>query len=95
MPTYNYECEECGFEFEKFQGIKEEKIKQCPKCQGKVRRIITGGSGVIFKGSGFYVTDYKKKETGSKKAAEKVESTSESTNKHDCKNCPHKTSGDK
>ena len=59
MPTYEYECEKCGITFEKFQGIKEEPIKKCPECGGKVRRLISAGAGVIFKGSGFYATDYR------------------------------------
>ncbi|MEO0184400.1 MAG: FmdB family zinc ribbon protein [candidate division WOR-3 bacterium] len=60
MPTYEYECDNCRFRFELFQGIKDEKIKSCPKCGSSVRRLISGGAGLIFKGSGFYITDYKK-----------------------------------
>ena len=60
MPTYEYECTKCNYRFEEFQGITEAPLKVCPKCKGKLRRLITGGAGVIFKGSGFYVTDYKK-----------------------------------
>ena len=59
MPTYEYKCDECGHEFEAFQSIKDEPIKVCPVCNAKVHRIINGGAGVIFKGSGFYITDYK------------------------------------
>lgn len=61
MPTYEYECEKCKKVFDLFQSIKDEPIKKCPKCGGKVHRLIGGGSGIIFKGSGFYETDYKKK----------------------------------
>lgn len=72
MPTYEYECEKCGHRFELFQSMSEEPRKRCPKCRGKVRRLIGTGAGMIFKGSGFYVTDYrsesykeqKKKESG-------------------------------
>ena len=59
MPTYEYKCNECEHEFEAFQMITEEPVKICPTCGGKVRRIISGGIGLIFKGSGFYITDYK------------------------------------
>ncbi|MDH5185578.1 MAG: zinc ribbon domain-containing protein [candidate division WOR-3 bacterium] len=61
MPTYEYQCNECGHHFELFQPITDSPVKSCPVCQGKVRRLISGGSGLIFKGSGFYITDYKKK----------------------------------
>ena len=61
MPTYEYRCRECGFKFEEFQSIVSEPIRVCPKCNGKVERLINGGIGLIFKGSGFYETDYKNK----------------------------------
>ncbi len=59
MPTYEYECLKCGHEFEEFQSIKDEPRKRCPKCRGKVQRKIGTGAGIIFKGSGFYATDYR------------------------------------
>ena len=59
MPTYEYECEKCGTTFERFQSIKEKPVEKCPKCGGPVRRLIGAGAGVIFKGSGFYATDYR------------------------------------
>ena len=59
MPTYEYLCEECGYRFERFQNMSEEPVKVCPRCGQKVRRLIEGGVGFIFKGSGFYATDYK------------------------------------
>lgn len=59
MPTYNYECKKCGYKFEKFQGITEDAVKICEKCNGEVRRLISSGAGIIFKGNGFYQTDYK------------------------------------
>jgi putative FmdB family regulatory protein len=60
MPTYEYECEACGHKFEKFQSITADPIKKCPKCgKKKVRRLIGTGAGLIFKGSGFYITDYR------------------------------------
>jgi len=64
MPTYVYECERCGHRFEVLQGISDPPKRRCPKCRGKVKRVITSGGGLIFKGSGFYITDYKRKETG-------------------------------
>jgi putative FmdB family regulatory protein len=60
MPTYDYECRKCGHTFEAFQGINDKPLSKCPKCQGALKRLIGGGLGVIFKGSGFYTTDYKK-----------------------------------
>lgn len=60
MPTYEYKCEKCGFDFEVFQQINADPLKKCPKCKGKVKKVISGGAGLIFKGSGFYVNDYKK-----------------------------------
>ncbi|RKY77010.1 zinc ribbon domain-containing protein [candidate division KSB1 bacterium] len=61
MPTYEYECKKCGYRFTKFQSIKAKPVSKCPKCSGPVKRLISGGSGIIFKGSGFYETDYKRK----------------------------------
>ena len=57
MPTYEYECRSCGHTFEAFQSINDKPLSRCPKCKSAVRRIINGGMGVIFKGSGFYSTD--------------------------------------
>lgn len=62
MPTYGYICDACGHEFERFQSMKEKSVRKCPECEKpKVRRLITGGAGVLFKGSGFYQTDYRSK----------------------------------
>ncbi len=52
MPTYEYECERCGVRFDRFQGITEKPITECPECHGNVHRLISGGAGFIFKGSG-------------------------------------------
>ena len=68
MPTYEYECRKCGHEFELFQSITAVPLKKCPKCRGGVRRKIGSGAGVIFKGSGFYSTDYRSE--GYRKAAQ-------------------------
>ena len=76
MPTYDYECQNCGHLFEYFQSINDEALKECPVCGKEVKRLIAGGLGVIFKGSGFYVNDSKKKTQPSseKPAAAKSES---------------------
>ena len=75
MPTYEYECQKCGHHFELFQSITAEPVKDCPKCQGPVQKLISGGGGLLFKGSGFYTTDYRSSEYKSKT---KQESQSES-----------------
>lgn len=61
MPTYQYECQRCGKIFEQFQKISDPPLKICPKksCKGRVKRMIGTGAGIIFKGSGFYTTDYR------------------------------------
>ena len=59
MPTYEYQCDGCGNRFEAFQGIKDSPLSKCPQCGGNLKRLIGAGMGIIFKGSGFYITDYK------------------------------------
>ena len=59
MPTYDYECRACGHRFEEFQSITEPPLTECPSCGGEVRRLIGTGAGILFKGSGFYQTDYR------------------------------------
>lgn len=63
MPTYEYQCKKCGHRFSEFQRIVDPPIKNCPKCRRRncVEQLISGGSGLIFKGTGFYITDYKNK----------------------------------
>ncbi|MEI6788095.1 MAG: FmdB family zinc ribbon protein [bacterium] len=58
MPTYEYECKKCGH-FEVFQNINDAKLKRCPTCKKAVKRLMGAGAGIIFKGSGFYQTDYR------------------------------------
>ena len=65
MPTYEYACQKCGHQFEQFQSIKDEPLATCPKCKKRaLKRLVGGGAGLIFKGSGFYITDYRKKGHG-------------------------------
>jgi len=82
VPTYDYQCGKCGYEFEKFQSMTAPVLKKCPKCgKSSLKRLIGTGAGVIFKGSGFYQTDYrsdsykqavkKASDTGSKKEEKK------------------------
>lgn len=63
MPTYDYKCPKCG-KFEVFQKITDKPLKRCPKCKGKVKRLIGSGSGIIFKGKGFFRNDYPKNKNG-------------------------------
>ena len=70
MPTYEYACKLCGHEFETFQPITAAPLKRCPACKKQgLRRLISGGAGLIFKGSGFYETDYKRSDAYSKDKA--------------------------
>ena len=77
MPTYDYHCEKCGKDFEAFQSMRDDPFRECPKelCRqkewghGKVKRLLGTGAGLIFKGSGFYITDYRS--TSYKEAAQK------------------------
>ena len=83
MPTYEYECQKCGHQFEEFQSISADPLKSCVSkgCRGKVKRLISGGGGLLFKGSGFYITDYRS--DGYKKAekADRKESSDSSGDK--------------
>jgi len=63
MPTYEYQCQDCQRRVEYFQSMKEEPRKVCPRCGGRLARLVSTGTGLIFKGSGFYITDYKRKES--------------------------------
>lgn len=72
MPTYDYKCTECDYTFEYFQKMTDEPLKECPQCKGKLKRLIGPGAGPIFKGSGFYQTDYKNKSNGSSSSGKSV-----------------------
>ncbi|MBD3285033.1 zinc ribbon domain-containing protein [candidate division WOR-3 bacterium] len=76
MPTYEYRCKKCGHEFERFQGISEKPLKKCPKCGGRLQRVIGPGAGLILKGAGFYENDYKRKSVKSPESKEGSDSTS-------------------
>ncbi len=73
MPTYDYKCKDCEYSFELFQKMSDEPVKVCPSCGGNVKRLIGAGSPPIFKGSGFYITDYK---NGSKRSGSTTPSSS-------------------
>jgi putative FmdB family regulatory protein len=81
MPTYEYACQRCGHNFEEFQSITAEPLKKCPRCNGELQRLLGAGSGLIFKGSGFYQTDYKNSKANqqSKKAKEDKKSDNKPT----------------
>lgn len=84
MPTYEYECRSCGHEFEVFQSITDGPKRKCPECGKGVRRLVGAGSAVIFKGSGFYQTDYRSSEYKEKASADsKSETKGADTSKKD------------
>ncbi len=76
MPTYEYLCSGCGHRFEVFQKMSEEPVRSCPECKGVPERIISPGAGLLFKGSGFYITDYRS-DSYKKKAKEETGSSPE------------------
>ena len=77
VPTYDYVCGKCGDRFELFQKMSDPPRKRCPKCRGSVRRLIGAGAGLLFKGDGFYVTDYRSKEYQAKVKSEKADTKKE------------------
>jgi putative FmdB family regulatory protein len=88
MPTYEYRCDKCNKTFEVFQKITEKPIKKCPTCSSPVRRLIGSGGGILFKGSGFYATDYRSKSYKEKQEKEKTTGTCPMTGKDaDCSGC--------
>jgi putative FmdB family regulatory protein len=86
MPTYDYRCTKCGYQFELFQAMSAEPLQICPQCNGELKRLIGTGAGPIFKGTGFYQTDYKNKTANSnskisgteKKSSESLKKASDS-----------------
>ena len=94
MPTYDYECEACGHHFERWQEMSARKLRTCPEC-GKRRlvRLVGAGAGVIFKGSGFYETDYKRKQPSS--SAKSSSSSSDTTSKSESSSSDGASKGSK
>ncbi len=91
MPTYDYECDACGHEFELFQSITEANKRKCPECKKlKLRRLFGTGAAVVFKGSGFYETDYRSESY--KKGAESAKKSSEKAKKSNDKKSSDKSS---
>ena len=89
MPTYDYECDACGHEFEHFQRITEDPLKKCPECnKNKLRRLFGTGAAVVFKGSGFYETDYRSE---SYKQGAESDKKAKSDKKSDAKSGESKT----
>lgn len=82
MPTYDYRCNECGYTFDEFQSMKAEPLRTCPECKkDSLKRLFGAGAGLIFKGSGFYITDYKNNGNGNRKSKDSVGNNEESTTK--------------
>ena len=95
MPTYEYQCKTCRHLFDVFQSMNDKPVRKCPVCGGEVKKLISPGAGLIFKGSGFYITDYKKKESVKKKHvgnAVKKETTEEKKSTEKQKDKPEKKS---
>ncbi len=88
MPTYDYECPK-GHRFEVFQRMTDKPVAACPKCKGRARRVISGGAGFLFKGEGFYITDYRSDDY-KKKASAESGSASEKSEKSDKSEKPAK-----
>ena len=99
MPTYEYECTKCEHVFERFQSMTDKPLKRCPKCRCKVRRLFGTGAGIIFKGSGFYQTDYRSKSyrdgESKEKSAASASSSSSSCSSSSKKSKPSKTAAKK
>jgi len=79
MPTYDYRCTACGHVFELFHSIKDDSVKLCPRCGSPAERVPSGGAGLLFKGSGFYITDYRSKSYKDKARQESGGSKGESS----------------
>lgn len=75
MPTYEYECSACRHRFERFQKITDPPVRQCPKCKARIRRLPGAGAGILFKGTGFYQTDYRSPSYKTAAAKEKGEAS--------------------
>jgi putative FmdB family regulatory protein len=100
MPTYDYVCDACGHRFEQFQSIKDDALTKCPECKKKkLRRLIGPGAAIVFKGSGFYQTDYRsesyKKSAAADKPSDKPASDSGSSSTKSDGGSKPSSSGDK
>lgn len=87
MPTYEYECKKCGNRFEKFQKMTDKPLSKCPECRGKVSRIIGMGGGIIFKGPGFYTTEYRSPEYKKRAQEDKQGVSAGSSSSSSCSTC--------
>jgi putative FmdB family regulatory protein len=95
MPTYDYSCEGCGHEFEEWQSFKDDPLTKCPACKkNKLRRLFGGGAAIIFKGSGFYETDYRRKDDAKKNGTPEGESKPEAKPETPAKSETTSTDGD-
>ncbi len=92
MPLYEYECQKCGHTFEERRSITAEPRKRCPKCRGKVQRLISSNIQVLFKGNGFYCTDYRSEEY-KRRAKEDREAKKKPSKSEGKKEGPGKPSG--
>ncbi len=81
MPTYEYECTKCGEIFEYFQSVQEKPKTKCELCGGKLKKLVSAGAGLVFKGSGFYITDYKKKSSPESESKSESASTTSGADK--------------
>ncbi len=79
MPTYEYKCLDCGTRFECFQNMSEPELEECEQCNGRVKRLIGAGAGIIFRGSGFYCTDYRRDDSGGHSSKQKSDGSKSST----------------
>ncbi len=99
MPTYQYRCDKCGHEFEEYQSMLDDPLDSCPECKGPVHRLITGGAGFLFKGSGFYITDYRsgqyKKDAAADSSSSKTSSESKDASKSKSDSSSKKTKSKK
>lgn len=104
MPTYEYVCQKCEHQFEVFQSMKDKPLTKCPQsgCGGKVKRLLGTGAGLIFKGSGFYITDYRSdsyksaaKKDSSASSASSSSGSSASKSSGESKSAPKKEGGSK
>ena len=91
MPTYEYKCDDCGYRFEEFQSMTAEPLTECPQCGGHVERLISSGNGFLFKGSGFYITDYRSQSYKKGKEKEKKLANGSDSKKSDVKSAKNST----